>query len=178
MREGWEHLPPARGYYLLFIPIKEEKQIRVGSLGSQVISPGMYVYAGSALGSGGLRGRLRRHLERTADKKRFWHIDYLLDIARVQAIAFLCAPLDAPDFRGKPLLSIECLFIRTLLTLPLVRVPIPGFGASDCRHDCPAHLIYVPHGGGAGFAEELLSQITTTFKALIGGMLQVIQLTP
>ena len=34
--------------------------------------------------------------------------------------------------------------LQALAALPNACVPIPHFGASDCRMGCPAHLIAVP----------------------------------
>jgi Uri superfamily endonuclease len=36
----------------------------------------------------------------------------------------------------------EHAWARALIQLPYASLPMPSFGASDCR--CPAHLIYIP----------------------------------
>ncbi|MCO6452563.1 MAG: GIY-YIG nuclease family protein [Caldilineales bacterium] len=120
-----------KGTYLLRFEIHRAERIYVGRLGAFDLNPGIYVYAGSALGSGGLRARLSRHLR--ADKEPHWHID---------ALTNCCTPeiwlVDASDQR------LECRWVQTLLAQPGVRVPIAGFGSSDCRQGCPAHLLALP----------------------------------
>ena len=71
---GWIHpesvagLPVIPGAYGLVIRLPAEFNGRVGALGSVTLSPGTYLYLGSAYGPGGLAARLRRHLRR--DKRR------------------------------------------------------------------------------------------------------------
>jgi len=55
------------------------KRLEIGRLGSFNIIPGFYAYVGSAFGPGGLRARIRHHLESVAQPH--WHIDYLLGYA-------------------------------------------------------------------------------------------------
>ena len=52
------------------------KRLEIGRLGTYDLIPGFYAYVGSAFGPGGLRARLRHHLESVAEPH--WHIDYLL----------------------------------------------------------------------------------------------------
>ena len=46
-----------------------------------ILEPGYYLYCGSAHGSGGLKGRVTRHL--TGSFKKFWHIDFLKECLRL-----------------------------------------------------------------------------------------------
>lgn len=94
-------------------------------------SAGRYVYIGSARGPGGVRGRLGRHI-RGAGQPR-WHVDALREVARVEGWAYTLA--------AEPL---ECGWVRALLGQPGVYAPWLGFGSSDCRQGCPAHLLAVP----------------------------------
>ena len=82
---------------------------------------------GSAWGPGGLAARLNRHL--TGRGKKRWHIDYLRELAQPTAVWLA------------PGAHLECTWAQMLCNLPYVSVPIPGFGASDCR--CPTHLFLV-----------------------------------
>ena len=130
---GLEDLPE-RGVYTLVIYVEREVELQVGSLGRARFKPGFYLYTGSALGRGpfGLRGRIRRHLRPV--KKAFWHIDYLLNhpSASIRAVV-------ASGCSGRQ----ECRVLKALLASLGAEVPVQGFGASDCRSSCPAHLLFV-----------------------------------
>ncbi len=116
-----------RGTYALVIFLPRAQTIRVGALGAFKFPRGYYLYIGSALN--GLSARVARHLRRH-DKKRFWHIDYLLEHARV---------VDVWTREGTA--RLECKWARTALALPNAQVVAPRFGASDCA--CTAHLDYL-----------------------------------
>jgi Uri superfamily endonuclease len=94
---------------------------------------GDYIYVGSAFGPGGLRTRLGRHLR--GDGHPHWHIDTLRAAASVVGYVFAIA--DQP---------VECRWSQALAALPQARIPAPGFGSSDCRSGCQAHLIAFPVG--------------------------------
>ena len=115
-----------RGSYLLLLCLAQAVTLRIGALGDHALPPGYYLYAGSALGSGGLAARLARHMRQS--KKRHWHIDYLLEAAELLEIWVV----RSEERR-------ECDLARSALALPGAGLPIPRFGASDCR--CAAHLI-------------------------------------
>ena len=115
-----------RGTYALVIYLPRAKTIRVGALGAFKFPSGYYVYIGSAMN--GLSARIARHLRR--DKKRFWHIDYLLEHARVIDV-----------WTRESTMRLECRWARAALALPNARVVAPRFGASDCN--CAAHLIHL-----------------------------------
>lgn len=113
-----------KGIYVLLIELWEDKEIIVGKKGRIAFPKGFYGYVGSALC--GLERRLARHLSPV--KKRHWHIDYLLDTAKIKGI--LCA--EAAEKK-------ECALAQSLShKLPLVA----GFGCSDCN--CPSHLFFCP----------------------------------
>lgn len=98
-------------------------EITVGALGKQRFPAGHYVYTGSARRN--LEARIRRHLAR--DKRLRWHIDYLLDRPGVRILEVTTS--DRP----------ECAWNQSLRGI----IPVPGFGASDCRKGCGAHLVYL-----------------------------------
>lgn len=124
---------PEKGVYTLILRLREGLKIEVGSLGLVELEAGYYLYTGSALGRGasGLRKRILRHLIRP--KNVFWHIDYLLNRpeARVEAIV-----LAGSEFER------ECDVNKALIEELGASSPAPGFGSSDCRSGCPAHLLY------------------------------------
>ena len=126
-----------RGTYALVIFLPREQTFRVGALGTFRFPRGYYLYLGSALN--GLSARVARHLQQR-DKRRFWHIDYLLDHARVVDVWTRAC-------RAR----LECRWARAALALPNARVVVPRFGASDC--DCAAHLIYLANAGQDSFAK-------------------------
>ena len=102
---------------------KFKAQFQVGALGEVILEPGCYLYVGSAQRN--LEARLRRH--RRPEKRRRWHIDYLLT-----GDAFTIKEIWAGEGMA------ECRLAANLLTLPEITIPKPRLGASDCR--CPAHF--------------------------------------
>jgi Uri superfamily endonuclease len=137
----------AGGSYLLVLVVPPCTPV-VGSLGAVPLPGGVYVYAGSALGPGGIAARVGRH--RRTEKAHRWHIDYLTAVASViMTVAVL------GDHR------LECSWARSLLALPGASVPVPGFGASDCRAGCRAHLVRLPDGFDLTNLETYLCQIPT-----------------
>ena len=117
----------ARGTYVLVFRLVEETDIRVGRLGEFSFPAGYYLYVGSAQGSGGLVARVARH--RRAEKRLHWHVDYLTRCADIIDVWYIESPR-----------HLECVVAEAIAALPDARVPVPGFGSSDCR--CPAHLLY------------------------------------
>ena len=121
--------PVAKGTYLLLIRLQACTEIAVGRLGTFVFTGGWYIYAGSALGPGGLPARLARH--RRSSKRLHWHVDYLLAISTLEA-----------SWQIEASARLECAWAETVRQLSGAQVFVPGFGSSDCR--CPAHLVYCP----------------------------------
>jgi len=112
------------GLYQLVIRLEGGLIIKVGSRGTFAFPAGYYVYTGSA--KRGLESRIARHLR---NKKRMrWHIDYLLQYAKVIGVR---------RFRGN---MSECALSRSVENLPNGRVVVRGFGSSDCA--CSAHLFH------------------------------------
>lgn len=109
-----------KGSYVLIIKLDERKKIKVGSLGSIEFKPGYYAYIGSAMN--GIENRVRRHLRE--EKKIRWHIDYLLQHARVDEVYY-------KEGEEKEECRIASLFNMHY---------IPKFGSSDCN--CKSHLFY------------------------------------
>lgn len=120
-------LPDDPGTYVLILNLPRPITVRVGRLGRFHFQAGWYAYVGSARGPGGLAVRLNRHLR--LSKSLHWHVDYLR--AHTRPVAIWYAVGDCVR---------ECAWAQTLAELPGARIPVPRFGASDCR--CPAHLTY------------------------------------
>lgn len=111
------------------IRVERPFTIRLGGLGAKAVERGYYAYTGSALGPGGIEARVARHLSRP--KARLWHVDYLLASASpTKLVAAVCASTDR---------RAECIVNQALKRL--FTPSIDGFGASDCRSGCGAHLL-------------------------------------
>jgi Uri superfamily endonuclease len=122
-----------RGAYVLYLDIALSLTLQVGSLGSSVFPAGRYAYVGSA--RRGIAARVSRHKQLAVEKagKIHWHIDYLLinrhaELAGEEALAN----------------EIECRVSKRIAAMRGVTVPVPGFGSSDCRAGCRAHLYLLP----------------------------------
>jgi Uri superfamily endonuclease len=109
--------------YQLMIEVSRPLRCAIGRLGTFDLVPGRYVYTGSAKHN--LEARIARHLRQ--DKAMHWHIDYLLMAPGVRIVEV------------KRSRRSECALNRSVPG----RIPVSGFGASDCREGCGAHLKYL-----------------------------------
>jgi Uri superfamily endonuclease len=126
-------LPGNYGTYALHLRLSEGQLIQIGRLGVFSFPAVDYAYLGSAFGPGGIRARLGRHLYGSG--KLHWHIDYLRSAAQIQGFWYSTTSH-----------NLECQLSRDLALLPEAFIPVPGFGASDCRTGCKSHLIAFPTG--------------------------------
>lgn len=118
------------GTYALVLSARANRLVRVGRLGSFRLQSGFYVYVGSALGPGGVGGRLIHHLKQSC--RPHWHIDYLKRHTSLEEIWY-CHDRASWEHRW------ACHFG----TQPGVSIPLAGFGASDCH--CESHLYFLPN---------------------------------
>ena len=130
-----DELPVQAGTYALILELTHNQILDIGQLGKFDFHAGWYVYVGSAHGPGGIRARLGRHL-RGAGKTR-WHIDYLRIVSTVRGYGYI-----AVEALPLPNISQECTWVQKLAAETSATLPIPKFGASDCKMGCAAHLIY------------------------------------
>jgi len=144
MIEFWttaDNIPAVPGAYVLVIKLYEPVMASIGRKPPAPLAAGEYLYCGSARGSGGLRGRLARHMRH--GKSIRWHIDSLTESGTV---------LGAWTFPG----GSECDLVASLSHLPIA---VEGFGSSDCRK-CASHLLRWAHGAGTlipkGIAFEVM----------------------
>jgi Uri superfamily endonuclease len=114
------------GTYALLLRSSDACTLEVGALGTMTVQPGAYVYVGSAFGPGGVRARVQRHAR--GDGATHWHVDYLRTVTTLDAVWY------THDSTRR-----ECDWASVLRDLSTARVPLSGFGASDCA--CPAHLV-------------------------------------
>jgi len=112
--------------YQLLIDVSRPLRRAIGRLGEFDFPAGRYVYSGSA--KRGLEARIARHLRRR--KPLRWHIDHLLTAPGVEVAGVVRSRRH------------ECALNRAVPG----RIPALGFGASDCRAGCGAHLKYLGRG--------------------------------
>jgi Uri superfamily endonuclease len=127
-----EPLPRSTGTYILHLHLDVQHKIQIGKLGEFTFPPGEYLYVGSAHGPGGLRGRLGHHMGKSY--RSHWHIDWLRSIAEVSGYYYLVS-------EG----HLECTWGQYIMQQPGAKIPVPGFGASDCRNKgshCATHLVW------------------------------------
>jgi Uri superfamily endonuclease len=116
---------------MLVLLLQNCLDVEVGRLGTCSFLPGVYVYTGSALGPGGAPARIERHLR--SRKTPRWHIDYLDAVAPIIAVSVAYGS----ERR-------ECAWSQRLQAQKGCFAPVGGFGSSDCRAGCPAHLWRLP----------------------------------
>ena len=123
------------GVYILLLFLSKEITLEIGKLGNQKFPMGYYTYTGSALGKGSstIKHRLSRHLRK--EKRKFWHIDYLLANENVSIKA-----IEVFETRK----MIECQINATIKNLNQAEVQVKGFGSSDCKNNCKTHLLHFP----------------------------------
>ncbi|WP_420406378.1 GIY-YIG nuclease family protein [Nisaea sp.] len=117
-------IAPMPGSYLLFLELQVPRSVKIARRDA-ALPAGLYAYAGSAKGPGGLRARLGRHLR--GDGRTRWHIDQITVQAHARA---------GFAYRSRT----ECELVRTLLENSEFSVPIERFGSSDCK-TCASHLL-------------------------------------
>jgi Uri superfamily endonuclease len=113
------------GTYALLLKAGATRSIEVGRLGVLELTPGFFVYVGSAFGGGGLGARTSRHC--SSPKTLHWHVDYLRAATEPFAIWYT---LDA--------VPRECQWSNVLSHMSSTAFPLRGFGSSDCT--CKSHL--------------------------------------
>lgn len=113
------------GIYILTISVKKKIRLKIGNSGIKIFDSGLYVYVGSAQQS--LEKRIMRHMRR--NKRKFWHIDYLLSSKDAEIIS---------AFYKEAERAWEC---ETASKLCKIGFPVSGFGSSDCR--CKSHLLKI-----------------------------------
>jgi Uri superfamily endonuclease len=114
-----------RGIYVLIIKVDRDTEVGVGALGRITFTTGLYAYVGSSQTN--LEQRINRHLGK--EKKKFWHIDYLLDNDAAKIIKVFVKKANKLE---------EC---KTAKAICKKNKPISGFGSSDCN--CKSHLFHI-----------------------------------
>lgn len=114
----------------------------------QKFPKGYYTYTGSALGKGAtsLKRRVSRHMRK--GKRNLWHIDFLLADENATVTAVVAAQTSK---------KLECDMNRHIKMEGKAKIPVKGFGSSDCKENCESHLLY--------FGEEDIKSKIATFYA-------------
>jgi len=113
--------------YLLLIHVVHREHLLIGKLGWVNFTQGYYIYVGSAKRS--IQKRLLRHLK--VQKKKFWHIDYLLSSLPSARIANIWINRE----------PCECTISQKILQSGIGIIIKKGFGSSDCY--CLTHLFKI-----------------------------------
>jgi Uri superfamily endonuclease len=140
-------IPSRPGTYALKLLLSTAAEISVGKLGRFTFPVGTLIYVGSALGPGGLAGRLKNHIAAaTAPRSRArWHIDYLHDYAKLVEIWYI-----------QQTIRREHDWAALLNSMPGSSIPVSHFGSSDCR--CLAHLFHFSHRPGGDEFRRVLEK--------------------
>ena len=115
-----------KGIYCLIIHVKKDLSLKIGALGIINFKKGDYIYIGSA--QNGIENRVKRHFAK--NKKKHWHIDYLLTDKNVGLKKYLYKKAGKEQ---------ECKLACSLLSS--LEEPIGRFGCSDCK--CKSHLFKI-----------------------------------
>ena len=115
------------GTYALILRASRARSIRAGQLGHLKVRRGTYVYVGSAFGPGGVLARVRHH--EGISRAPHWHVDYLRPAVRIAEVWYSHDPIQR-----------EHQWAGILAAMRGASVPLPRFGASDCR--CGSHLFF------------------------------------
>lgn len=114
-----------KGVYVLIIQLESDVDVSIGALGTRHFTKGRYAYIGSAQAN--FEKRIARHLRR--EKRKFWHIDYLLDNPAAKIVKVLFKEADKTE---------ECRIAREICQQ---NESVLGFGCSDCK--CSSHMFHI-----------------------------------
>ncbi len=144
-------IPPLPGTYALLLRADNEHLVQAGKHRLFSLRPGWYLYTGSAMGPGGMRARVRHHLN--IHPKPHWHLDWLRPHLRAEGVLWEAGPT-----------RLECRWAAGLAKEPTVTIPQTGFGASDCTSGCAAHLLFFGTmgalSGWRNFIEEVVERLS------------------
>jgi len=151
---------PTKGIYTLIIVLSKETRLNVGKLGVRKFPKGYYTYTGSALGKGAtsLKQRVSRQLRKR--KRNLWHIDFLLANENTTVTAVVATETNK---------KLECKMNRYIKMEGGAKIPVKGFGSSDCKEKCESHLLYFGE-------EEIKSKIATFYAERLGSKPFIINL--
>jgi Uri superfamily endonuclease len=114
-----------KGIYVLIIQVDKDINLKIGALSRIAFTKGLYAYVGSAQTN--LEQRIKRHFKK--EKRKFWHIDYLLDDNAAKIVKVFFKKANKTE---------EC---KTARSISERSKPIASFGCSDCK--CKSHLFRI-----------------------------------
>ena len=120
----YESINPEHSFYTIYLILNSDYDITIGKLGSFHFKQGIYIYVGSAKKN--ILQRIKRHQE--IEKKYHWHFDYLRPYGSITKIITYDRSFTECGLADKIRKEVDG------------RIPVKGFGASDCK--CGSHLIY------------------------------------
>jgi Uri superfamily endonuclease len=112
------------GTYVLIFHCMSSQTVMVGKWGQLDLSPGFYLYVGSAFGPGGLKSRISRHFR--IQKSSHWHIDYLRDHMILDSVWY--------SYDKQKLEHNWAKHLSVMAEMDAIN----GFGCSDCK--CNSHF--------------------------------------
>ncbi|MFW9787222.1 MAG: DUF123 domain-containing protein, partial [Candidatus Thorarchaeota archaeon] len=115
---------------VLIIRVRTPVAIQIKSIGEVAFDSGLWLYVGSAMGTGStnLENRLHRHFRK--EKTVYWHIDHLLE-SNVEIVEAIWS--ESPE-------SAECLIAKAIEAHDDFSPGPRAFGSSDCKNGCLAHV--------------------------------------
>jgi Uri superfamily endonuclease len=147
------NFPASAGAYALLFRAGQPFAVAPGKLGVYRLPAGVYAYLGSALGTGGIRARIRYHL---SDRPRsHWHVDVLTRTIGAEAVCWATGTE-----------RLECTWLQLLVRLAGSRIPIPRFGSTDCTMGCPVHLVEIAANQGVDQLAQVLRERLPTSQSL------------
>lgn len=129
------------GFYILLIRLRTTSQISIGAKREASFSSGWYIYCGSSANS--LTKRVLRHA--SSEKKKHWHIDYLLEAATLNKI-WIIPDVDyelrnnTHAFSSSTDSPFECALSEQISSIEEGKKFFKGFGSGDCS--CSGHLSF------------------------------------
>lgn len=135
-----------KGVYVLVVSVGKDIEVNVGALGSIDFEKGLYAYVGSAQRN--LEKRIERHLRKA--KRKFWHIDYLLDNTSAKVVEVFYKEAEKSE---------ECRVARELSERA---VPVGNFGCSDCS--CVSHLFMLKD---SDYSRSSMAFLTANFTRAV-----------
>ena len=114
--------------YLILFHNRQTSSVEAGALGHVHLSPGYYVYVGSA--RRGIGGRLKRH--RRIEKAKRWHLDYVRPLLKWKR-SIKCRTRDG-----------ECALAQQVRQKLNGETVTKKLGSSDCK--CETHFLKLTGG--------------------------------
>ena len=155
---------PMPGTYALIFSGLKKGPVVIGKLGTLQLQTGFYVYIGSAFGPGGLKARIKHHINHSS--RPHWHLDYLSPILK------LCEIWYTYDQTRR-----EHQWAAIHSQTRGVFLPLPGFGSSDCR--CLSHLFfYKSKPSGNHFRGKIRAKLDDHAKFMIEKYEKLLDINP